>query len=82
MGDDVRYLATATIKVLALLALRLTASTGANVFALDIVAGIALGVVVVDVLLDRVPWRFAHGKLLCLVSDKASPVTEFRKFSI
>lgn len=55
VGDDVRELASATIKVLAFLAQRLTSGAGAKVLTLDIVSRVALGVVVMDVLFDRVP---------------------------
>lgn len=58
----------ASAEVLALLAERLAARAGATVLALDVVAGVAVGVVMMDTLLDRVPRAGdSHGR--CSLSD-------------
>ena len=46
------------VEIGTLFAKRLPAITSADIFALNVVAGIAVRIVVVNGLLDRVPWRF------------------------
>lgn len=66
-------LSTST-EILALFAQRLIAGARAKIFLLDVVTGVALRVVVVHRLLDRMPrWQFTHRFSLHLEVDLAMP---------
>lgn len=63
------------LEIGAVLAQRLIASAGAVVLRLDIVAGIAVRIVVMDIGFDRVPRRFVrHDRLPFLEQPSVPPI--------
>jgi hypothetical protein len=57
LGNDVR-LSTSAIEICALLAQWLAARALTQIFLLDVVPGIAVRIVVMNGLLNRMPWGF------------------------